>query len=77
MPSAKHSTRHAWLLRRSDGSTERHPVSGYHELEGGEAMLAAAVAGQGVAQLPTWLAGEQLAAGTLIPVLEGRRSAQK
>lgn len=68
----RNQTRHAWLLRNTDGTSERYPVNGHHELEDGDAMLAAAVAGLGLAQLPTWLAHEQFRNGTLVEVLEGQ-----
>lgn len=67
----RNRTRHAWLLRGDDESTERYPVTAFQELEDGEAMLAAAEAGLGLAQLPTWLASEQFQSGALVPVLEG------
>lgn len=66
----RNRTRHAWLFRCPDGTSERAPVSGFHELEDGEAMLSAAVAGLGIAQLPTWLAHKQFESGALVPVLE-------
>jgi DNA-binding transcriptional LysR family regulator len=42
---------------------------GRFEADSGEAVLAAAVAGLGVAMLPTFLAGPQIETGTLVPLL--------
>jgi len=44
-------------------------VPARHEWGDGEAMLNAAVAGCGVAQLPTWLVGDHLRRGDLVEVL--------
>src|SRR5438309_560553 len=43
-----------WLLRNEAGAFEPTPVHARHEWGDGEAMLNAALAGCGVAQLPTW-----------------------
>jgi DNA-binding transcriptional LysR family regulator len=57
-----------WLF--IDGTREvKVPVQGRFESDSGEATLAAALAGVGVAILPTFLAGEHLASGKLAPLL--------
>ena len=52
-----------------DGATQRRPVPARLVLGNGEALLMAAVAGNGIAQLPSWLIQQQLADGTLVEVL--------
>jgi DNA-binding transcriptional LysR family regulator len=61
--------RPAWLLKNDKGQTEPHEVPVRHELMDGDALLSACVAGCGLAQLPTWLAGEALRSGALVQVL--------
>jgi DNA-binding transcriptional LysR family regulator len=61
--------RAAWLLRNAAGEFELTPVPARHEWGDGEAMLNAAVAGCGVAQLPTWLVGDHLRRGELVEIL--------
>ncbi|MEV3823631.1 LysR family transcriptional regulator [Aeromonas dhakensis] len=61
--------RHSWLLRNSAGKTEAYDIPVRYEMGDGEAVLAAALAGLGLVQAPTWLVSEQLESGTLIPVL--------
>ncbi|MDK3019772.1 LysR family transcriptional regulator [Pseudodonghicola flavimaris] len=60
----------AWLLRLADGTTTSQQIRARHEFSDGDAMLNAALAGAGLAQLPTWLVGSALASGALVPVLE-------
>lgn len=59
-----------WLLKDYSGKHQRLPVTADYELGDGQSMLEAALMGLGLAQLPTWLAGEQLKSGLLIPVLK-------
>jgi DNA-binding transcriptional LysR family regulator len=61
----------AWLLRQPDGSTIRHVVPVKHEVDDFEMMLAAVRAGLGLAQLPLWLARDDLNRGQLVAVLDG------
>jgi DNA-binding transcriptional LysR family regulator len=61
--------RHSWLLRNSAGKTEAYDIPVRYEMGDGEAVLAAALAGLGLVQAPTWLVSEQLESGALIPVL--------
>lgn len=61
--------RHSWLLRDSVGKTEAYDIPVRYEMGDGEAVLAAALAGLGLVQAPTWLVSEQLESGALIPVL--------
>nr|WP_254227413.1 LysR family transcriptional regulator [Burkholderia multivorans] len=65
----RNRARSAWLLQDSGGKSIRYPVTGFYELGDGDAMLDAALAGLGLAQLPTWLAGTHLRSGALVPVL--------
>lgn len=51
------------------GAPQRRPVPARLVLGNGEALLMAAVAGNGIAQLPSWLIQQQLADGTLVEVL--------
>ncbi|WP_241023933.1 LysR family transcriptional regulator [Burkholderia sp. Ac-20365] len=59
-----------WLLKNSQGDFEPVTVKVRHELGDGEAMLNTALAGCGLAQLPTWLVGEHVRSGALVQVLE-------
>lgn len=61
--------RASWLLRNDAGEFELTLVPARHEWGDGEAMLNAAVAGCGVAQLPTWLVGNHLRRGELVEIL--------
>lgn len=61
----------AWLVKQPDGSTARQVVPVKHELQDFEAVLMAAKAGCGLAQLPTWLVQEELLCGALEIVLDG------
>jgi DNA-binding transcriptional LysR family regulator len=53
------------------GKIEPQEISIRHEFIDGDALVDACIAGCGVAQLPTWLAGEAIKAGSLVQVLEG------
>lgn len=55
------------------GRGMRVPVQGRFETDSGEAVLAAALAGVGVALLPTFLCGEHIAAGRLQVLLPEAR----
>lgn len=57
-----------WRLLGPDGERQVQ-VSGRLRLNNGEAICAAAVAGLGIAYLPTFIAGSDLRAGRLVPVL--------
>jgi DNA-binding transcriptional LysR family regulator len=61
----------AWLLKGSNGTIEPHEVPIRHELPDGDAMIHACLAGCGLAQFPTWLAGDALRTGALTQVLQG------
>lgn len=62
--------RHSWLLKNSDGTTEAFEIPVRHEIGDCEAILATALAGCGLAQVPTWLVEEHLRSGALISVLD-------
>ena len=58
-----------WLLKDGSGAIAPHEVPVRHELHDGDALLHACLGGCGLAQLPTWLAGDALRGGALVPVL--------
>jgi DNA-binding transcriptional LysR family regulator len=60
----------AWELWRAEESV-RVRVGGGARANDGETLLEIALAGHGIAMLPTFLAGEALASGRLVPVLPG------
>lgn len=59
-----------WLLKGKDGKPMRLDVAPRHAFSDGEAMLQAGLAGCGIMQMPTWLVGQALADGRLVPVLD-------
>ena len=61
--------RPAWLLKNELGQTVPHEVPVRHEFFDGDALESACIAGCGLAQLPTWLAGDALRSGALVQVL--------
>lgn len=61
--------RPTWLLRTPDGRMIQQEINARHEFSDGEAMLAAGRAGCGIMQMPTWLIGNDLEQGTLVPLL--------
>lgn len=66
---ARRSSQAAWLFRNALGQIEPHEVPVKHEFFDGDALLSACEAGCGLAQLPTWLAGDALRTGKLVQVL--------
>lgn len=58
-----------WLIAADGGPTERRAVEARIVVGHAEAQLDAVVAGLGVAQLATWLAEDDLAAGRLVAFL--------
>jgi DNA-binding transcriptional LysR family regulator len=58
-----------WLLKNAQGQTEPHEVPVRHDFFDGDALESACLAGCGLAQLPTWLAGESLRSSALVEVL--------
>ena len=58
-----------WLLKDGSGAITPHEVPVRHELPDGDALLQACLAGCGLAQFPTWLAGDALRSGALVQVL--------
>ncbi len=62
---------HAWYFRHRDtrGETLEVAVSGRLDANNSEALLDLTLAGLGVSLLPTWLAGEAIAAGQLVALL--------
>jgi DNA-binding transcriptional LysR family regulator len=65
----RRGTKPAWLLKSENGSIEPHEVPVRHELTDGDAMLDACLSGSGLAQLPTWLAGDAMRTGALVQVM--------
>lgn len=62
-----------WRFHHRDGRTARVTVRGRLTANNGEALLAAALAGAGVAALPSFLLAEALRDGRLVPLLAGWR----
>jgi DNA-binding transcriptional LysR family regulator len=62
--------RPTWLLCTADGRLIQQEINARHEFSDGEAMLSAGLSGCGILQMPTWLVGEDLGRGTLVPLLE-------
>lgn len=62
--------RPTWLLKDATGAYVPHEIKVRHEFSDGSAMVQAVLAGGGLCQLPTWLILDELANGTLVPVLE-------
>jgi DNA-binding transcriptional LysR family regulator len=63
---------HAWYFRHRDNPAAELAdvkVNGHLRANDSEALLGAAVAGLGIALLPTWLAGDDLRAGRLLALL--------
>lgn len=61
-----------WRMTAPGGRVERRvPVRVRFVSDSGEALLAAACAGVGVALLPSWLVYREVAAGTLVRILPG------
>jgi DNA-binding transcriptional LysR family regulator len=58
-----------WRFRDSDDGTLRVPVSGRLRFNNGEACIAAAAAGQGIAYGPSFLAGASIRDGALRQIL--------
>lgn len=58
-----------WHLVTEDGDMVEQSYAGCLTVNHGEALLDAALAGHGIARLSTWLAGEHLRSGALVPVL--------
>lgn len=59
-----------WLLKDDDGNTEAYEIAVKHEIADCEAILAAILAGEGLAQVPMWLVESYLKADQLISVLD-------
>ncbi len=60
-----------WHFRHATGASQTVEVSGRLRANDSEALLTCALAGQGVALLPTWLAHADLAHGALLSLLPG------
>ncbi|WP_029014587.1 LysR family transcriptional regulator [Niveispirillum irakense] len=61
-----------WVFRASPGSEETRSIriTGRLRANNGDALREAAIAGQGLVQLPTFIVGEDLSRGKLLPVLD-------
>lgn len=62
--------RPSWLLKNTEGVTDAHEIPVRHEIGDCEAILAATLAGCGLAQVPTWLVEDHLQSGLLVSVLD-------
>lgn len=69
MAGWRRTSKATWLLKDGGGMITPREVAVRHELPDGDALLHACVSGCGLAQFPTWLAGEALRSGALVPVL--------
>lgn len=67
---SRRQQRQTWLLRTADQRLIHQEIHARHEFSDGEAMLAAGRAGCGIMQMPTWLVGDDISRGTLVPLLE-------
>ncbi|WP_134019085.1 LysR family transcriptional regulator [Modicisalibacter xianhensis] len=66
--------RQCWYFQRGDASEEvAYEINGSLVSNNAEALLRAALLGQGVVMFPTWLIAEELAKGTLVSLLEAWR----
>lgn len=63
--------RHIWRFASAAGEEAAVELHGRLRLNNGEAMLPAVRAGLGIAVLPDFIVAEDLAAGHLVPLLEG------
>jgi LysR family transcriptional regulator, regulator for bpeEF and oprC len=61
-----------WLLTR-DGVQREHSLEPLLTCDDGEALVAAALVGLGVCQVPDWLVREELASGKLVELLSHAR----
>ncbi|AKA25261.1 LysR family transcriptional regulator [Pseudomonas chlororaphis] len=66
---------HPWSLADDLGTTTRRQIAAQLVVGSGEGIVTAAVAGCGIAQLPSWLIQRQLDEGTLLEVLPQRATA--
>jgi len=60
-----------WLIATEAGPIERRNVESRIVVGDGDAQLGAVVAGLGIAQLATWVAGDALKAGQVVQILPG------
>ena len=67
---SRRQQKQTWLLRTADKRLLHQEIRARHEFSDGEAMLAAGRAGCGIMQMPTWLVGDDISRGTLVPLLE-------
>ena len=65
-----------WRFFAEDGTEQGVPLSGNFRANSAEALRLAAVAGQGLMHAPRFLVADDLAAGRLVPVLTGFRTAE-
>jgi DNA-binding transcriptional LysR family regulator len=66
------ATRRGWRLQCEDGEHDADlPVRGTLSINNSEMLRRAALDGVGVAMLPEWLVRADVAAGTLLPLLDG------
>jgi DNA-binding transcriptional LysR family regulator len=63
-----------WQLRQGRRQLELHPVQRI-QVNDGEGMVAAAVAGLGLAQVPDYMAADELSRGALVEVMPAARPA--
>lgn len=66
------STGNFWRLRTASGEERQIRVGGRLTVNNGEALMKAAEAGLGIAQVPSFMLGDTLTSGRLVEVLAGR-----
>lgn len=59
-----------WILRDGDGQMREAPLNWRIRFDNQEAIVDAAVAGLGIAWLPSWLVGQHVADGRLVTLLD-------
>lgn len=65
----RRGNRPLWFMKNAQGETELQEVPVRHDFFDGDALESACLAGCGLAQLPTWLAGDALRSGALVQVM--------
>ena len=66
------STGNVWRLRGPSGEERQVRVGGRLTVNNGEALMRAAEAGLGIAQVPSFMLGDALASGRLVEILTDR-----
>ena len=62
---------HQWHFRAKDGKTQSVAISSYLQMNNSLAIRAALLEGAGITRIPTFVVGEDIQAGRLVPLLTG------